>query len=145
MDTCHSGEVDEEEVEMTAQVETVEGDIQFRTAGAGVREKEGVGTVKASELAKELFADMRDGAGVTVISSAGGAEYAMESGEWKNGLFTYCLLQGLKSRNADLDTDGKITISEMQWYIKDRVTKLSEGKQVPTYRTENIEMDFELF
>lgn len=145
MDTCHSGEIDKDEMAYEAETTSFEGTVTFRSAGAGVREKEGVGTVKVSELAKALFADMRKGTGTTVISSAGGVEFAMESKSWKNGLFTYCLLQGLKSGNADLDTDGKVTVSELQWYIKDRVTKLSNGKQTPTYRTENIEMDFEVY
>jgi ABC-type proline/glycine betaine transport system ATPase subunit len=69
----------------------------------------------------------------------------MESGEWKNGLFTYCLINGIKSKEADLNGDGEIMLSELQKYVQKQVMKLSGGKQQPTSRIENITMDFRLW
>ncbi|MCB0477190.1 MAG: caspase family protein [Crocinitomicaceae bacterium] len=145
MDTCHSGEVDEEEVEEGGpDVDKVEGDVEFRSAGAGIRQKEGIGVENSVELMQDLFSDLRKGSGATVISSAGGAEYAMESSEWKNGLFTYCFLEGLKNGRADKNGDGKVLISELRQYVYDKVTQLSGGKQTPTARIENIMMDYRI-
>jgi uncharacterized caspase-like protein len=96
-------------------------------------------------LAGELFNDLRKGTGSTVISSAGGVEFAMESAEWKNGLFTYCLLNGLKNRTADLDGDGVIMLLELQAYVVDKVKALSHGKQVPNSRIQNLELDFPIW
>ena len=69
----------------------------------------------------------------------------MESGEWKNGLFTYSLINGIKSKEADLNKDGKIMLSELQKYVQSQVVKLSGGKQQPTSRIENISMDFRVW
>lgn len=147
MDTCHSGEVDKSEMEKEQENKTIkkEEDIEFRTAGQGVRKKEGEGLENTSELIKELFSDLRRGTGSTVISSAGGAEYAMESSTWKNGLFTYCLLYGLNSQKADLNGDGKIMLSEVQYYVRNEVSKLSQGKQQPTSRLENLSLDYPIW
>jgi WD40 repeat protein len=145
MDTCHSGEVDEAEVEAGGpDVEKIEGDVEFRAAGAGVRKKEGIGVENSVELMQDLFSDLRKGSGATVISSAGGAEYAMESSDWKNGLFTYCFLQGLQNKRADMNRDGKVLISELRQYVYEEVTKMSGGKQTPTARIENIMMDYRI-
>ncbi|RLD22134.1 MAG: hypothetical protein DRI71_07900, partial [Bacteroidetes bacterium] len=105
IDACHSGEIDKEEVELLAVNEEVGAEgIQFRAIGNTVKPK--LGMQNTSELTKALFTDLRKGTGATVISSAGGGEYAMESGEWKNGLFTYCLLKGIETGEADLNKDG---------------------------------------
>ena len=98
-----------------------------------------------SELSKALFTDLRRGTGATVISSAGGKEYAMESDAWKNGLFTYCLIHGLKDSAADTNKDGKIVLSELQQYLREEVTNLSNGAQKPTSRIENLSMDFKIW
>ncbi|MCE3295064.1 MAG: hypothetical protein K0R65_778 [Crocinitomicaceae bacterium] len=145
MDTCHSGEVDKSEMEKESKVVKKEEDVEFRTAGQGVRKKEGEGLGNTSELVKELFSDLRRGTGSTVISSAGGAEYAMESSTWKNGLFTYCLLSGLSSQKADLNLDGKIMLSEVQQYVRSEVSRLSQGKQQPTSRLENLSLDYPIW
>lgn len=144
MDTCHSGEVDSDDVEESNEV-VIEEDITFRNAGVGIRKKVGEGMQVTSELVKELFSDVRKGTGSTVISSAGGAEYAMESDEWKNGLFTYCLLHGLQDKSADTNNDGVIMLSEMQNYVHYEVAKLSKGKQKPTSRIENLTLDFPIW
>ncbi|MBK7127893.1 MAG: caspase family protein [Crocinitomicaceae bacterium] len=142
MDTCHSGEVDKEDVffvETTEEQESNE-DVSFRSVGDAVMTKETGAT--PSRLAGELFNDLRRGTGSTVISSAGGAEFAMESDEWRNGLFTYCLLNGLQSRTADLNGDGSIMLLELQEYVVSKVTSLSNGKQIPNTRMQNLELDF---
>ncbi|MCB0478574.1 MAG: caspase family protein [Crocinitomicaceae bacterium] len=144
MDTCHSGEVDKEDVEIVAETNFLDEDITFRNAGANVRKKDAVGLKVSQEMVKELFADVRRGTGATVISSAGGAEYAMESESWKNGLFTFCLLDALKNGSGDLNKDQKLMLSEVQNYLQRRVEKLSKGRQVPTSRIENISLDFQL-
>lgn len=142
MDTCHSGELDKEDVE-EVQAENVEtGDVTFRNVSASTAIRERQGLKKTNEAVKEMFNDLNRGTGATIISSSGGAEYAMESADWKNGLFTYCLLSGLKSKTADLNKDGKILISELQMYVQQMVGQLSHGKQMPSSRFENISLDY---
>ncbi|NOQ74055.1 MAG: hypothetical protein GQ574_18760 [Crocinitomix sp.] len=145
MDTCHSGEVDKEDVFFAANEDQEEDDddIAFRSVGAAVVEDKTKAT--PSRLAGELFNDLRKGTGATVISSAGGVEFAMESDEWKNGLFTYCMLNGLKNRTADLDGDGVIMLLELQEYVVDKVTALSHKRQIPNSRIQNIELDFPIW
>ncbi len=144
MDTCHSGEIDEDEVFFSEapSEEPADADISFRAVGAAVESK---GGASPSRLAGELFNDLRRGTGATVISSAGGAEFAMESDEWRNGLFTYCLLSGLSSRHADLDSNGTIMLLELQEYVVDKVKALSKGKQIPNSRIQNMELDFRVW
>jgi len=145
MDTCHSGEIDKEDVffvEVTEEQESTE-DISFRAVGDAVEQKETGAT--PTRLMGELFNDLRRGTGSTVISSAGGAEFAMESDQWRNGLFTYCLLKGLQSRTADLNGDGSIMLVELQEYVVTKVTALSNGKQIPNTRMQNLELDFKFW
>jgi uncharacterized caspase-like protein len=141
MDTCHSGEVEEEEVEAAdAPMEST--DVVFRAVGPGLKQKEGASPTR---MMNELFNDLRRGTGSTVIASAGGAEYAMESDSWKNGLFTYCFIDGLKNNKADLNSDGKIMLSELQTYVRGEVLKLSNGAQEPTTRIQNIALDYQVW
>lgn len=144
MDTCHSGEVEEDDLTASDETTTDENsdDVMFRAVGPKLNTVSGM---SPSKMMKELFVDLRKGTGTTVISSAGGAEFAMESNEWKNGLFTYCLLFGLRNGSADLDKDGKIMLSELQLYTTDRVTQLSKGKQTPTTRIQNIQLDYQIW
>jgi len=143
IDACHSGEIDKEEVEL-AEADIKEGDdIQFRVVGNTALPK--LGTQNTSELTKTLFTDLRKGTGATVISSAGGMEFAMEGDDWNNGLFTYCFINGIKSKAADYNNDGEIWLSEIQQYVSQQVYKLSGGRQQPTSRIENQSVDFRVW
>lgn len=146
MDTCHSGEVDKDEIQVSDKNNESESDVVFRNVGVAVENKEShLGLQNTSELTKSLFTDLRKGTGATVISSAGGVEFAMESDQWKNGLFTYCLIQGLTTKAADYNNDKTITVSEIQSYVQQQVTKLSNGKQTPTSRIENQTLDYRVW
>lgn len=143
IDACHSGEIDKEDVKLASVENTFEGDVQFRAVGKSVQSK--LGAQNTLELTKSLFTDFRKGTGATVISSAGGMEFAMESGEWKNGLFTYALLNGIETGEADLNKDDEIWLSELQEYVSETVSRLSNGKQQPTSRIENQIVDFRVW
>ncbi|MFK8044786.1 MAG: caspase family protein, partial [Crocinitomicaceae bacterium] len=144
MDTCHSGEIDKDDVFFSEEDSApADEDVSFRSAGDAVVSKS-VG-VSPSKVMNELFNDLRRGTGATVISSAGGTEYALESDEWKNGLFSYCMLRGLEKGFADLNGDGEIYLSELQTYTVEKVKALSQGKQVPNSRIQNLELDFRIW
>jgi hypothetical protein len=144
MDACHSGEVDKEEMELVVKNNTEQGDVVFRSVdNTGVKQKSGAGFYNSFELMKELFSDIRKGTGATVISSAGGAEYAMEGAQWKNGIFTYCLLNGLKNKMADQNKDQIVSLSELMSYLQKSVFEMTGGRQKPTSRIENISNDWE--
>ncbi len=143
MDTCHSGEIDKEDVFFSEEDDTPAEDVSFRSAGLAVETKST--GISPSKVMNEQFNDLRRGTGATVISSAGGAEYALESDEWKNGLFSYCMLSGLKNGYADLNKDGEIYLTELQTYTVEKVKALSQGKQVPNSRIQNLELDFRIW
>ncbi|MFC2086111.1 caspase family protein [Bacteroidota bacterium] len=148
IDACHSGELDEDENVIT-NMSVENGTIKYR----GFIKKEvqlakrakPLGVKLSSDLYKELFNDLRRGTGAMVISSAGGGEFAFESPEWNNGVFTYSVLEGLKSGNADSNNDGQIKVSELRDYVFDSVKKLTNGMQNPTSRRENLEYDFKIW
>lgn len=140
LDACHSGEIDKDEViKNYVADEDEKGDLIFRSVGNTIKNIE---EVNSFELSKALFADMRTNNGSTVISSSGGAEYAIEGEQWNNGVFTYSLLKGLKDRKADSNRDRKVTLSELQNYVQQEVHKLTKGLQTPTSRVENLNYDF---
>ncbi|MFT7032292.1 MAG: WD40 repeat protein [Cyclobacteriaceae bacterium] len=146
MDTCHSGELDDDDVEeATAQTKSM-GSVSFRSAGALVKLKENsFGLENTLELSKALFGDMRKGTGATVISAAGGTEFAAEGVNSANGLFTASFIEGIKTRYADWNRDRSYTVSEMRNFVSKQVIKKSNGNQVPTSREENIKNDFRLY
>jgi len=143
IDACHSGELDKETIASTA---VSANGVQSKPVGRGViiDLQSNPYQAQTSTLAKELFADLRRGNGATVISASGGMEFAMESHDWKNGLFTYCLLNGLRSMGADSDKNKEIRLSELQVFLEEEVARLSGGKQKPTSRRENLSLDFRL-
>lgn len=142
MDACHSGELDKEEVVFVDQEMADVGGIQFRSVGTAVKSTSGAGYANSFHLMKNIFTDLRSQSGATVIASAGGAEYALEGDQWKNGVFTYALIDGLKSGAADLNDDGKIMLSETQKYLQQKVSQLTDGRQKPISRYENNSNDF---
>ncbi|MCX8124085.1 MAG: caspase family protein [Spirochaetes bacterium] len=145
IDACHSGELDREDMQlMSAQVKT---DSHVKSRGFTIVKNKvnSIGLANSFELMKELFADLRRHNGAIVISSAGGEEYAYESAQWRNGVFTFSVIEGLAIKKADSNKDGAITVSELMNYVSTRTRQLTGGKQNPTTRQENITVDFTLW
>jgi hypothetical protein len=138
IDACFSGEVDED-VNMENKENNGEKKETRSISGTSFTQN------TTMELSKAIFSDLRQNSGVTVISSAGGTEEALEGEKWNNGLFTHCLMDGMMNYTADLNGDKIITLSELQKFVSEEVNRLSEGKQTPTYRVENSQLDYELW
>ncbi len=148
IDACHSGETDNDESEsQSTESIAYSSPMSSNVKSRGFKRIGGpnIGMTNSFELMKELFADLRRGSGAVVISSAGGKEYALESNQWNNGVFTYSLLEGISSNKADLNADGTITVNEIKEYISTNVQVLTGGKQNPTSRRENLENDFKVW
>jgi len=156
MDACHSGEVDKEDLtedsdstQLLADGTRKNGVKTYSYKGARVLTSENntnkLGLQNSFELMQELFTNLNRGSGAMVISAAGGDSYALESNEWNNGVFTYAVINGLKNKAADKDNDGEITVSELRSYVIEQVQELTNGRQKPTSRQENVEFDFRVW
>jgi hypothetical protein len=158
MDTCHAGELDADEKKELANEEgkgsapsasdaSLSGKVAMRAIGTRGMSVKGIAGGKGKsdwyEKLQDMFVDLRRGSGATVISSSQGAEYAFESSEQSNGLFTYALIEALDGK-AEKNKDGQITISAVGDYVKKRVQDLTKGKQNPNLRGVNLEEDFPL-
>jgi WD40 repeat protein len=153
IDACNSGELDEDDTRTQAGFQSPTG-LAGNVSSRGFTSKKAkeqasktspMGIGQTNDVLKELFNDLRRGTGAMVISSAGGAEFAFESSEWKNGVFTFSLLEGIRTGKADSNKDGEIRVSELRDYVFERVKHLTAGKQNPTSRQENLEFDFRVW
>jgi uncharacterized protein YecT (DUF1311 family) len=150
IDTCHAGELDEDEKKMLAGAQANPSQVvaMLPTGARGMTIKPIEGARGKSEWydrLQGLFVDLRRGSGSTILSSSAGAEYALESSEQKNGLFTYAVLEALDGKEgSDANKDGSVTMSELADYVKTRVAALTNNKQSPNVRRVNLEGDFAL-
>lgn len=135
IDACHSGEVDKDELIATNE-SSKEGEkdgkykVKMRLGKVGLK--------NSFQLMQELFVDVEKGSGATVISAAGGDQSALEDGVLKNGYFTYAILQLLNSKES-------VTVNELKAHVLKEVLILSKGKQKPTSRVENLEVDWKVW
>lgn len=91
--------------------------------------------------------------GAVVISATTGNTTALEgriiengvTREIKNGVMTYCLLNGLQNNAADRNRNGTVSVSEISAYIKAKVAQLSLQKQKPHIRQDNPDSDWNLW
>jgi hypothetical protein len=146
IDACHSGEVDVDEETKKVIIDESEGlDNKTRGSDADAEGDPLILEQSSFELMKHMFADIRKGTGSTIISSAGGAEFAYESDKMQNGIFTYIFLHGITTGSADMNRDGNIMVSELRDYLMENVSKLTKGYQNPTCRRINMEFDFKIW
>jgi len=155
IDTCHAGELDDDEKTLLASAGGVSAPLpasngiamrSIGTRGMNVKAVEGArGASEWYDRLQGLFVDLRRGSGSTILSSSAGAEYALESSEQQNGLFTYAVLEALDgNKDADTNKDGSVQMSELGEYVKKRVSELTNNKQTPNTRRVNLEGDFTL-
>ena len=85
---------------------------------------------KSIDLSKDYTLKQKKNGGIAVMMSSTGDETSIELPQLEQGLFTYCLLEGLKGK-ADLNEDNTITISELFEFTKENVAYGSGGKQNP--------------
>jgi hypothetical protein len=145
MDTCHAGEVEPPDNLAAGGGNTPAGRVVARaTEAMRALPEEGGSQFRSGKnlgLVQHLFSDLRAGSGAAVIGSASGNEFAFESPAWRNGVFTFAMLQALKNPGTDRDQDGRITVTELRDYVTEAVLRLTQGRQTPTTRKELMDLD----
>jgi len=69
------------------------------------------------------------GGGICIMSASNAVQTAMETPEQGLGVFTRCVIDGIKSGAADVDGDGLVTFDELYDYVHQKVAE--EGHQRP--------------
>jgi hypothetical protein len=79
--------------------------------------------------------------GVVVFAASTGREFAFEREEWGHGAFSEALLEALTGK-ADVFHDGVITVASLEYWLAERVKKLTEGHQHATSAKPSTIRDF---
>lgn len=137
MDACHSGEQLEG---LSANAKLPEGVKEVGTKGTEKiqkkTDKEKDSDRKGYMAMKELFGDFSRGNGAFMISAAASNEFALESRQWNNGVFTASFLEALYEVK-EKSSDKTIKVRELRKAIYEKVKLRTKGQQTPTSRQEN--------
>lgn len=138
IDACHSGEVDKEEL---SKIETSKSQLKNNGVVANkstikiVKKDKQLGMLNSFELMQNLFVNVSKGTGATIISAAGGTQYAQERGDLKNGVFTFSIIDAFNNHKT-------LKVSELKKIVGEKVIQLTNGLQKPTSRNETNNYDW---
>jgi WD40 repeat protein len=79
--------------------------------------------------------------GVVVFAASTGRESAFEREEWGHGAFSQALIEALTGK-VDFFHDGVITVASLEYWLADRVKKLTDGHQHTTSNKPDTIRDF---
>ncbi len=136
IDACHSGEVDKEEMQRIAKVSN-DTTLHLHRGPVIIYKPSApkLGTKNSFELMNDLFVNVSKGTGATVIAASAGTQFALETNELQNGVFTFCFLQMLKSKQT-------CSVQELKKNISTEVERKTNGAQKPTSRSETSNFDW---
>ena len=140
LDTCHSGEV----TQTVKNIRLAEG-VSARGVKLKSGPRKGADLNLSFDMLQKAFVDLRASTGATVISAAGGQEFALETSEIENGVFTASVIKALGEGAADSNNDGRVSTAELRKYTYDEVSRLTRGNQKPTTRSYNLDFDFTVY
>ncbi len=152
IDACHSGELDKDALLQQKEGNTAgsgavvpAGPEMVNTSSVDIVEIANAGEDEVNtqlknsfELMQSLFVNVGKSTGATIISAAAGTEFALEMGNLKNGVFTYCVMDALRNHPV-------MKISELKRIVGAGVEKLTNGMQKPTSRNESIAVDWNIW
>lgn len=140
MDTCESGDLDEE-VEQAALAVAAPSGLNAR----GFKRKGDAITLEGSRRRpwlshndRFIYTDLTRRSGAIVFSSSRGSEFSYESKVTEQGFFTEALLQAMTTSAGDLNQDGRLTLGELRRYVIRAVGERSKGLQNPVVDRDNI-------
>lgn len=142
IDACNSGEVDKEAFQQVvinkAALDSnniVSKGVIVTSTGDGSKK---LGLKNSFELMQNIFVNVGKSTGATIISAAAGTEFALEKGDLKNGVFTYCVMEAMNKYPT-------MKISELKKIVGARVVELTKGMQKPTSRNEAVAVDWNVW
>lgn len=146
MDTCQSGLVGEKDELKLAQMDTTlpTGVRAIKNRGMKVLPVALMSGTDQQRFIEELFLLPGLHRGVNIIGASGGAEYAMESSQWNNGVFTSSIIEAIRDKKADMNNRGRISVSDLKTYLAKRVPELTGGAQKPSVVAFEQDQDFDL-
>jgi WD40 repeat protein/uncharacterized caspase-like protein len=136
MDTCASGELDEEALAAAFDGSGARGIIPRTVRGLAVQGAKAASPGIKLNRNRMIFDDFRRRTGAVVFSSSRGNEFSYESDAAKGGLFTYAIKQGLAG-DADSNRNGQVDIRELIRYVAVRVPASCNDLQHPVVDRDN--------
>jgi hypothetical protein len=104
----------------------------------GYKNENKIGLQNSFELMQNLFINVGKSTGATVVSAAAGTQFALERNDFRNGVFTYSIIEAMRKNKT-------MKVSELKKYVSERVFQLTNGMQQPTARNENILVDWDIW
>jgi len=146
LDTCHSGQVGEKDEMLLAQMDTElpKGVRAVKQRGMSVKPVAGLSAEGQQRFIEEMFLLPGLHRGINIIGASGGAEFALESAQWNNGVFTASIIEALREKKADLNEDARVSVGELRNYLAQRVSALTKGAQKPSVVAAERDQDFDL-
>jgi len=138
LDTCFAGEADTTDPISRSGV---------TTRGAAAAGSESLSEEWRAYALLDQLVDLRRGSGATVIAASRAYDPSYDRLDFlklERGIFATALIEGLTERDADANSDGALTVSELRDFVNTRVEKLSHGLEQPVVRRESIRYDFQI-
>lgn len=144
MDTCHSGMIGEEdEIKLVKLGANLPKGISLgMVRGMKARAIPQLDAEQKKRYIEEMFSLSSKTEQMMILGASGGGEFAQESGEWNNGVFTRCLIEGLRDKQADANEDGAVNIRELKDYIARKVPEMTRGQQKPSLVSYDPDQEF---
>jgi hypothetical protein len=112
--------------------------------GMSVKPVSGLSAEGQQRFIEEMFLLPGLHRGINIIGASGGAEFALESAQWNNGVFTASIIEALRDKKADLNGDTRISVGELRDFLAQRVSELTKGAQKPSVVASERDQDFDL-
>lgn len=142
LDACHSGENIIEKNATALIFDTLQSEVGSKGNTILVKKRSNTNTKDLLKTMQLLFTDQISNTGINVLAASSGSEFAFESKDWNNGVFTYSLINGWQYEKERNKSYKGIHYRDLKSFIQKNVTELTKGRQTPNTIMENGEINW---